>query len=301
MTRKGKTVVAAGVVALVGLSAGQVLAGAWTQEKGGFYSRLASEWYSADQYFNDHGDTLGYSPADPRKRNFKYDEDLVNLYLEYGLTDRLTLVASLNYKEVEWRYRAGGNPPMRRDMVTSSSGPGDQELGVKYRVLSTEKGVFSVQGMYKTPEGYDEDGKGTLEIQRGDAQEDYEFRLLYGQSLYPMIPGYFNVEAGYRLRSQEPADEFRYLLEFGVDFTSRLYGRVKLDGSANLGNSDDVKSSAAVHADVSGNEVDLGKLDMTLGFKMTDRFGLEVTYRPELYGQNTTKGYSMGIALSYSY
>jgi hypothetical protein len=299
MVRNKKIVVAAGILALATLSAEQVMAGAWTQAKGKFYSRLAYEQYSADEYFDENGDTLSYSPADSKKRDFEYDEDLTSLYLEYGLTDKLTLVASLNYKEAEWRYKPGGG--VKVDKVANTSGPGDQELGVKYQLYTTEKGVLSIQGMYKTPEGYDEDDKGTLDIQRGDAQEDYDVRLLYGQSLYPMIPGYFNVEAGYRMRSQEPADEFKYVLEVGVDFTSWFYGRVKLDGSANLGNSDDVKSSAAVHADVAGNEVDLGKLDMTLGFKITDHFAVEATYRPELYGESTTKGYSMGLALSCSY
>lgn len=301
MTKKKKIVVMAGFLALTTLSAEQVLAGAWTQAKGKFYSRLAYEQYSSDEYFDEDGTTRSYSPADPRKRDFEYDEDLTTLYLEYGLFDKLTLVASLNYKEAEWRYKAGGTPRMPRDMVAKTSGPGDQELGVKYQLLTTETGVLSIQGMYKTPEGYDEDDKGSLEIQRGDGQEDYDVRLLYGQSLYPMIPGYFNVEAGYRVRSQEPADEFKYVLEVGVDFTSRFYGRVKLDGSAALGNSDETVSSAAVHADPSGNEVSIGKLDMALGFKITDHFGLEATYRPELYGENTTKGYSMGLALSCSY
>lgn len=299
MEKKKKIVVAATVLALATLSAEQVLAGAWTQAKGKFYSRLAYEQYSADEYFNENGDTLSYSPADSKMRDFEYDEDLTSLYLEYGLTDKLTLVASLNYKEAEWRYKAGSGVAV--DKVAKTSGPGDQELGIKYQLLATENGVLSIQGMYKTPEGYDEDDTGALEIQRGDAQEDYDVRLLYGQSLYPMIPGYFNVEAGYRLRSQEPADEFKYVLEVGVDFTSRLYGRVKLDGSAALGNSDDAVSSAAVHADPSGNEVNIGKLDMALGFKITDHFGLEAVYRPELYGENTTKGYSMGLALSCSY
>jgi len=298
MTNGKKTLVVATVLVLATLSAEQGLAGAWTQARGKFYSRLAYEQYSADEYYNENGDTIGYSPGDSKKRNFEYDEDLTSLYLEYGVTDKLTLVASLNYKEAEWRYKAGSGVAV--DKVAKTAGPGDQELGVKYQLLTTENGVLSIQGMYKTPEGYDEDDTGALEIQRGDAQEDYDVRLLYGQSLYPMIPGYFNMEAGYRLRAQEPADEFRYVLEVGVDFTSWFYGRVKLDGSANLGNSDDSLGTIA-DINTNGNEVNIGKLDMALGFKITDHLGLEAVYRPELYGENTTKGYSLGLALSYSY
>ncbi len=300
MRKSDKMLILAGSLALATLSADQVLAGAWTQPKGKFYSRISYDYYEADKYFHDGGASRSYSPGDGKKRDIEYEEDLYSLYLEYGVTDKLSLIASLNYKEAEWCYKAGGTPFVAVDKVARTSGLGDQELGLRYRIFNTEKGVFSIQAMYKTPEGYDEDDTGPLDIQRGDSQEDYELRLMYGQSLYPAIPGYFNVELGYRWRTQEPADEFKYLLELGIDFTSRFYGRVKLDGSANLGNGENDLATLS-DMDVGGNEVDIAKLDMALGVKINEHFGLEATYRPDLYGESTTDGYTVGIALSFRY
>lgn len=289
-----------GALLLVPLTAGQLMAGAWPQEKGKFYTRLSYDYYEADRYFHDGGGSNSYSPGDGKKRDFEYEEDLYSLYIEYGITEKLTVIGSFNYKKAEWIYKAGGTPFVPVDKVANTSGLGDQEIGLKYRFVTTKSGVFSVQALYKTPEGYDEDDRGPLDIQRGDSQEDYELRLMYGQSLYPAIPGYCNVELGYRWRSQEPADEFKYLFEMGVDFTSSFYGRVKFDGSANLGNSDDDLATLS-DKDVGGNEVDIAKLDVTLGFKINDHFGVETYYRPDLYGENTTDGYAVGVALACSY
>lgn len=56
-----------------------------------------------------------------------------------------TLSASLNYKEAEWRYKAGGTPHVPVDKVARTLGLGDQELGFKYHLCATKNGVFSIQ------------------------------------------------------------------------------------------------------------------------------------------------------------
>jgi len=63
------------------------------------------------------------------------------------------------------------------------------ELGLKYRLLSGQGNVLSVQGLVKIPEFYDEDDAPAL----GNSQYDTEIRFLYGQSLSPTVPGYFNI------------------------------------------------------------------------------------------------------------
>jgi hypothetical protein len=154
-------------------------------------------------------------------------------------------------------------------------------------------GVFSAQALVKIPEAYDEDD----DVPLGNGQYDYEARLLYGQSLYPRFPGYVNAELGYRFRAEDPADELKYLIEAGVDFTSTLYGRVKLDGilgmdNAEEGSRNNVNPSAT-------NDYDLGKLEAALGWKCLKDWGLELGYRPEIYGKNISAGENFSLAIIY--
>lgn len=268
-----------------GVAAGMLLpalasvchAGAWTQQKGKLYERLALNWYLADEEFDKSGDRRDF-PA-----NGDFSDINASNYLEYGLTDRLTLINSLCFKYIE-----------KEDDLTRTTtyGVGDIDLGVKAKLHEGTIGVIAAQGLVKIPEAYDQDDPLPL----GNGQYDLELRLLYGRSLYPRIPGYCNVEAGYRWRYGDPSDEFRYLVEFGMDFTRDLYGRVKLDGILSMDN--------GVHLDPTGNPTitnnfDLGKLDVTLGYKITPAWGVEVAYTPALYGQNTAAGATYTVALTW--
>lgn len=279
-----------------------VWAGAWTMPQGKLYTRLAYSEYDSQRFFNKNGTTHSYAPNDAYKgnyRDFDYDEQTWSFYAEYGLFDALTLIGTVDYKETEWTYQSGGLKNVAIDKTAKSSGLGDINVGLRYRLLETDAGALSVQGMYKTGEAYDEEDQDyTAEIQRGDGQEDFELKLQYGQSLYPMIPGYLNVEAGYCWRSQGYADEFRYLLEAGVDVTKALYLRTKLYGSAHLGNGDSGPEGKYTEIDSNPYEVDLGKLELTCGYKLCSQFAIEASYFNELYGASTTKGETWSLALA---
>lgn len=275
-----------------------VWAGAWTMPQGKLYTRVAYSEYDSQRFFNENGTSKAYSPGDAgKKRAFDYDEQTWSIYGEYGLLDNLTLIGSLDYKELEWTFQSItlANGKHIGDKDTKSSGLGDINFGLRYRLLATESGALSLQAMYKTAEAYDEKHLDSTEIQLGDAQDDFEMRLQYGQSLYPVIPGYFNVEAGYRWRSEYMADEFVYLVEIGTDITNSLYIRSKLDGTANVGNGADAPTDLV---DSNPCEVDLGKLEITLGYKINPQVSLEASYFDELYGANTTKGETWSLALA---
>ncbi|MFH0725745.1 MAG: hypothetical protein V2B19_05245 [Pseudomonadota bacterium] len=87
------------------------------------------------------------------------------------------------------------------------------------------------------------------------------------------------IEAGYRFRGEEPADEVRYLAELGIDFTKNSYRRVKLDRILGVGN-EGPKRDAAGNPSTT-DDFDLGKLDICLGCNLSDTFGIEVGYTPD--------------------
>ena len=265
-------------VCFVLLTAPNLFAGAWSQEQGKSYHRLAANYYFADKEF----DIDGNSQSMPF--NGEFTDFNLNYYGEYGILDTLTIFGSVYYKDIE-----------RDDdyMNYQTNGVGDMDLGLRYQAYSGKPGVFSFQGLVKIPEFYDEDDAMPL----GNGQYDYELRLMYGRSLWPMIPGYMNLEAGYRWRAEDPSDEFRYLVEIGSEFGKNFYGRAKLDALVSMDNADN-------QTDAFGNptttlEYDLAKLDVTLGYHMTTEWGLEVGYTPALWGENTAKGATWTFAVSF--
>jgi protein XagA len=261
---------------LMSFTAVTCFAGAWTLQKGKIYDRLAVNYYFADREFDDEGHRNDLAD------NGKFRDYNINNYIEFGLTDKITLINSLYFKKIE-----------KEDDVkeTKTYGIGDIDLGVKYKLTEGTWGIFSTQALVKIPEAYDEDD----DLPLGNGQYDLELRVLYGRSLYPAVPGYCNVELGYRWRLDDPSDEIRYLIEFGIDITKSLYGRVKLDGTYSMDNGE--------HFDETGNPTttnsfDIGKLDMTLGYKINKSWGIEAGYMPAIYGQNIAAGATYTIAIS---
>ncbi len=253
-------------------------AGAWTAKQNAFYEKLSFNYYYSHEFFSSSG-SRGGAP-----NNGKFTDYDISNYFEYGLLDNLTAINSLTYK---W---------LNNDTDQSLSkghGLGDVDLGLRYKLLDSEKiGIVSTQLLVKIPGTYDKNDPLPL----GNGQVDTEIRFLYGRSLYPWIPAYGNVEIGYRWRDGEPSDEFRYLIEFGVDITKELYSRIKLDGTLSLDNGNHLDSGGNP---TTTNNFDLGKLDIAVGYKLTPAWGAEVSYRPDIYGQNTAAGANYSLAVTW--
>jgi len=265
-------------ILIVTAYSGSSFAGAWTAKQNAFYEKLAFNYYYSHETFNSTGSRNG------TPNNGKFTDYNLSNYFEYGLLDNLTVINSLTYKWIE-----------NRDDSTRATarGLGDVDLGLRYKLLDSDKiGIVSTQLLVKLPGGYGKNDPLPL----GNGQYDTELKLLYGRSLYPLIPGYGNVEIGYRWRAQDPSDEVRYLIEFGVDVTKSIYTRAKLDGTLSVDNG---KKTDGSGNPTTTNNFDLGKLDLTLGYKAAPNWGVEASYVPALYGQNTAAGATYSLALYF--
>ena len=267
-------------VSFVLLGANCVLAGAWTAAKGEMYNKLTYNYSIAEGEFASNGDRVDFCG------NGKFTDQNITYYVEYGIIDQLTVFGSIPFKFLEYS---------ENNSWYRSQGTGDVDLGLKYNFYNGDYGVFSAQGLVKIPAFYDVEDIPEL----GDGQYDVEARLLYGKSLYPHIPGYINIEVGYRYRFEEPGDQFRYLIEFGVDIFKGMYGRVKLDGIAGIGNGDD-NGAGASNPNLNPN-FDLGKLVIALCYAITDKWSIEVGYTPSLWGVNTSDSVTYSFSLIYKY
>ncbi len=253
-------------------------AGAWGQPEGGLYDKLSLNYYVADQYYDDTG----------RRRSFPYDGKFtdfnVSNYIEYGMTDSLTLVGSISVKKIESSDKYA---------TTTTAGIGDVEVGLKAMLGERAYGVLSHQITIKAPGLYDK----TSRLPLGNGQFDVEYRVLLGVSLWRFFPGYANFEAGYRYRAEAPSDEFRYLAEIGGAPTSASYVRAKLDGVVSMRNEDRV-------TDPSGNPTtvyrfNVVKLDMAVGYQLSETWGVEAGYTAALSGENTADGVTYSLGITY--
>ena len=268
------------IVGLLLLVPSHAFAGAWTAEKGTNYLKGAINYFDTSSRFGDEGVFENFSNT-----NF-------NVYWEHGVRDDLTFFATGSLTDIE--NRSNG-------VETSETGVGDIDLGLKYRLINGPV-IVSVQGLFKAPYLYDQDS----ELPLGNGQEDFEGKVLFGKSFGDL--GYGGLELGYRVRTEDPVDEFRFLVEYGFDVSDKVYLRTKLDGIHAAGSSDILDSTDAVDTDspffVESTlnpqlplEFDLGRLEYTAGYKLSDKFAAENTGTTAIYGDNTLSGTNIQFAI----
>ncbi|MFT5085115.1 MAG: hypothetical protein ACI9Y1_003172 [Lentisphaeria bacterium] len=251
-------------------------AGAWVPAEGAGYAKVGLQNYTADDLFDENADFKEFSGQN------------ISFYGEYGFGNKIAIYGSLLYQDIEQKNA--------QNETLNSAGIGDAEVGVRYQWVDSSY-VLSTSLLVKLPYFYDEND----DLPRGNGQEDYELRALFGKSLYPY--GYFGAEFGYRLRAGAPSDEYRYILEYGFSANENLYFRTKLDGVASANNADSVDIGMSNLS--LGPQFDLGKLELTAGWNLGQpakddqgRWGMEATYTKELYGEGTLKGEGIQLAIT---
>jgi len=250
-------------------------AGAWTAKKGEQYLKGAVNYFETSNRF---GPEDGFENF--RNTNF-------NVYWEYGIQDNLTFFTTGSLSDLENRSDGA---------ETSGTGIGDIDIGLRYRLIDGPV-IVSVQGLFKAPYLYDENA----ELPLGNGQEDFEGKLLFGKSFGEL--GYGGLEVGYRVRTDDPVDEFRVLVEYGFDVNEKTYLRTKLDSifaaqssDNNVGLTGPLVAANAVNPQLP-LEFDLGRLEYTAGYKLNDRFAAEITGTTAVFGDNTLKGTNVQVAL----
>lgn len=248
-------------------------AGAWVGSEGSGYIKLGYANFTSDTY-------RGINPT------FKeFEGNNTSLYAEYGLGNNFALYGSLLHQSYDQEDTLNG--------VSNASGFADTEIGVRYQ-WQANPFVLSTSFLVKTPFLYDE------EDGLGNNQEDYEAKVLIGKSLNEY--GYVGLEVGYRLRTGEPSDEYRYLIEYGFNITKDIYFRTKLDGILSAENADD--SAVLISGNLSNPlEYDSGKLELTTGYNFNKNgalkgYGVELTYTQEIYGKNILEGDSIQLGIT---
>jgi protein XagA len=134
----------------------------------------------------------------------------VTPYVEYGLTDKLTIGGAPRYEWLNLSTATGNQP---------TNGFSDIDLFARQVLWSDPSSVLSVQGLISVPTGYDPNANPAL----GDDQVDLEPRLLFGHGF--SLAGwssFIDLEAAYRFRLSGPADEVRFSASMGTHLTDNF-------------------------------------------------------------------------------
>lgn len=238
--------------------------GAWTLNKGVIYVELYTKYFWHKHKFDDNGD----------KRRWAFDgkgnELRTELKLEYGLTDKYTLMLYTVAKEAHWK-----------DSFKSSTQRGFVEMwpGVKH-LLFEEPFICSLQAKMKFPFDYSEEATPAL----GKHQIDAEIKLLTAQP-WPNLPGYTKFELGFRGRNEEPTNEIPYFFEFGYNLNPKLIFKTTLDGNEGL-------------AQTGGLDEDWLKYTVGPIIKIEDLFNIEFGFGHTFAGKNTSAAKEVYLTLS---
>jgi len=276
-------------VAWVATPSADLRAQAWAQTSGGYFAKFSGNYLFTTEEWNVDGNEQDIAADDPRITDAWFRDVSFFAYLEYGLTDRLTLVSSVPFKILtsEFTQNPGGGLPTRRVTLTNR-GMGDLWISMRAPV-SIQPFACTVQGGVKIPLYEQPEEKGFLTVPPlGTGSVDAEIGAYLGKSLYP-LNAYVSGGIAYRFRGGDVHDEIPFNLEGG--YTHRhLFAKVRLEGVRNT-----EKPGGSV---IAGDE-DYLKLSPTVSYSFTDRIVLAFEAFHTLSGRNTLSGTAYSLAVVF--
>ncbi len=302
-----RTILRLGIVAgvLVTIFSGNVRAQAWVKQRGEYFFKLTSSYLYTTEEFNSDGDRQNINGEDILRTDSSFREVAFAAYIEYGLTDHFTLVASVPFKVLTTEEVDQIASGFRSTRVTRTNGGlGDLNLFVRLPIVQ-KSFAMSVQPGLKIPLGYEQnpDNNGPA---LGSGEIDGEVHLIAGWSLYP-LPSYLTAAAGYRVRGGDLHDEFLFAAEGGVTL-GRLFVKLRFEGIKNETSPPDLFGQTIVTPIEGGgggiNDVLIGDQDVykilpTISYSFSETFEVTAEAYHTFAGRNTLAGttYAVGITL----
>lgn len=288
----------AGVLAALALvaAAGNAEAGAWLRPAGSYYFKLSASRLYTEQEYDYAGNKVDILAGQETLINTSYRDASVSAYLEYGLSDRVTLLATLPFKVLTARRTELTEvPDIRRDVDATNGGLSDALVAMKIPLLTTPFPI-AVQGGVKLPLGYDDtpyNGGPPL----GSSRIDVEAHLLAGVSFYP-VPAWAGASVGYRVRGGDLDDQWLFGAEAGATWW-RLQLKAGIDGLYSTSDPPDlaaVSRGGASPATIVTNQ-DVLEVTPAISYLVNDEISFVLETFTVVDGRNTVTGttWSAGV------
>ena len=286
-------------IAFICLISQNAFAGAWTIPQYHMWGEYYFKWDWAKNDFDGDGDSS-------KKNNDARSWDFIQEpKIEFGVTDRITFLASLEHKESH--YKEYGRPPNQGAFARKNQGVSSVKLGAKLKLID-EPFVVSGQVKFFIYPGYhnynEDDPAFRNQPSIGDGENAVEARILIGKKFeIPLfindwsLPCYFGAESGYRLKDRDVSNDIPFFFEFGVWATNWLLIKTELDGYLNHDGTGNVDKSYAIWR--------IGPVFQLLGGDSVTREGrllnIELQYGHTFWGRNTSEFHEIVLKVSAQY
>ncbi|SOT96494.1 Hypothetical Protein LMG19146_00784 [Xanthomonas arboricola pv. fragariae] len=271
------------------------VAGAWTQPQGDTLVIVKALHSDGTGWFDDSHHRTTFGDGQQFDGNGRSRQDQLNVYVEHGLTDKLSFIGNFYFTEVGFS-NYGGDGRTR----TSTTGLADQEVGLRYALPSAQEDVWrsSVQALVSIP-AYGRSK--TYHPNNPEANSDpalglgdYGLELRYSRGRGYTLGGrngYVDLGGAVRLRGSAASDEVRVDASTGLSLTPSwlLLGEVNvIQGLGNGRNNFDVPGSAGgVGFVATGTNYDLTKLQLSTLYTAPGGSQWQVGYQQPVMGRNT--------------
>jgi hypothetical protein len=186
-------------------------AGPWTRARGTSYTKFAASYLYTTSEYDANGNQVPILTSNPLVQSAAYRDVSLSSYVEYGVRDELTLVASLPFKILtSRRTELSSDANLEREVDVTNAGLADLWVSVR-RALLRSRYPVSVEAGVKAPLGYDrspDNGGPAL----GTGYPDAEFALSAG---YGARHVYTAVRAAYRVHGGDLDDAAVLAVEVG--------------------------------------------------------------------------------------
>jgi hypothetical protein len=251
--------VRAGTAALAAVTAAtSAQAGAWPMRKGEGQVITRYERQTADLAFDDQGELRAIEP--------RWDE-AATAFVEYGLTNRLTLQAKAGY--------ARG-----ADAFTAYEGAAPLELGFRWTAIQGPRTVVSLYGGAISPG----EGENAVYVSRKPSDGELEARLLVGRSGRWKRRNVFAEGQVARLWRFGAADEVRFDSTAGVEVTPNWLLLMQSYGGETDGADDGLRPGWLI-------------AEVSVVRRMRGGWRAQLGYRTALQGRESTGGVGPVVAV----
>lgn len=267
-----------------------LFAGAWTQGKGKYYQKFSLNILDTDKEYGVKGDKQTYASAF-EANNGKFSDTNINFYIEYGFTEKLTLISSLSAKRLNSKFEVGVNQIVSESITTT--GLSDWIIGARLSIFKLDPMVSSIQNEVTLPFLYNK--KDALPLGNAVYANHSKFQL--GASLYP-LPIYLTGDFGYKVYSgSDMNNEMIYGLEIGFSYQNLLF-KNSLDGIQNSKDINSLGNDSSGIVSGSGNQNSL-KWISGLIYEFKKNMQINLDFSRTLRGENTLAYNSLSLGIAF--
>jgi len=256
--------------------------GPWTQEKGKFYTQLSfSTIQSYNELFGDPDYTI----------NGEITDNTLQLYGEYGISDKTTLIVNLPYKIIN--HKGLVNPCLIGpcpEHTNKENSLGNIEIGLKHNFYKKDwllSGQFSVE----TNTGSFNENSG---IRTGYDAYTFTPLFLAGKSFNK---SYLQTFIGTKIRSNNYSSNFKVGGEYGGKVSKHIWIIGFLDIEKSFKNGDIDLPDSNLDTRLYVNDQEYGVVGVKAIGEFSDNFGVTASLPAAFFGNNVAKQVALSVGI----